>query len=568
MLRYVSRTLVAAAVAATTTACAAGMGGAGASIDRESGGRYRVLVPTLGVGAGVPAGTGESVAEDLRALISGMATHTAVSEGAMRSAASEYGIEQLDSATAVQLAEEAGVQLSLWGTIESTGAGLESDVVVVDAPSGESLVLEDVTGPDAGALAQAIFQEFQQQIQGLRTAGFCNDYLSSQQFERALENCEEALALAPRSTAALYGKATALYNLDRVEEALATYEQLLEIDPTHGDALLGAGIAAGQLGQTEEASAYLTTYMEQNPGDLTVRMRVAGDIAQAGDYQAAYAVLEPANTPENEGNIDFQQYLAQVATAAGQTVTERGDSAAAAPYFQTALGAYETVFAARPDSLDASVYRQAIAVNRELGRTNEALQLAEVATQQFAEDAGIWSVYATVLSDAGRGAEAAQALESAIEIDPELENGHIRLALLQMEAGNRQAALQSLERAAAGGNQANVARAIYSMGADALRAGQWAEAENLFEMAHGYASDDIRSDISFYWGLALYRQGEEVAQANAQTGSAAEARRALELFQQAASRLQASNNAQAAEVLGAAQEYIANQEAIIAASGG
>src|SRR5690606_8902954 len=157
-------------------------------------------------------------------------------------------------------------------------------------------------------LAAAIFGRFESSVEGIRQAAFCNDYLSSDQFDRALETCEAALAIVPSSTAALYGKATALLQLERDQEALTTYEQLLDIDPAHQDALLGAGLAASRLDRRQDAMGFYNRYMEVNPGNVQVRMTVANDIAQTGDYISAFRILEDA-IADNQDDRDFQQYL-------------------------------------------------------------------------------------------------------------------------------------------------------------------------------------------------------------------------------------------------------------------
>jgi tetratricopeptide (TPR) repeat protein len=558
MLGYVPRALLTATVALTAAACAAGAtGGSGSPDGGAGGGRYRVLIPNL-EGTG-----GDNVAKTLRSLVSNMATHTAVPESEIRGAMKKNNVAQLDEITARQLAQVMGAQLVAWGNVQQGGNGLQSDIKFIDVRSGDEIVLDDVTGSDPRSLAQAVFQGFEQKVEGIRQAVFCNDYVSSQQFERAIENCEQALAIVPTSTTALYGKATALLNLERYDEALATYKQALEVDPTHQDALLGAGLAASRQ-NLDEAAGYYTRYMELNPGDVTVRMKVAGDIAKTGDYVSAFRILQPA-AAENADNLDYQQYLAQVATAAGQKVQESGDAAAAREYFDTALPAYERVIAARPDSLDANVLRQVVAVYLAADRTNDALRVAQQATQKFDTVAGVWSTYASVLNKADRPAEEARALTRALELDPQLENGRIRLGLAHNRAGNRQAALAAFEQAAGGGNRENVAKAIFSMAADPLRRNAWSEAESLLTTAMQYAQGSTRSDVSFFLGLSRFRQGETIAKANTQ-GNPARAREAVALFQRALQPLQASNHQQAAQVLQATQQYIANQEAIIKAA--
>ncbi|HET7276063.1 MAG TPA: tetratricopeptide repeat protein [Longimicrobiaceae bacterium] len=560
MRSYVPRALLTAAIAVTAAACAAA--GAGSDLGGEAGGRYQVLVPDL-VATGATQDAADQTSEALRRLMTTMATHTSVSERALNQAMEQYEIEQLSEITARQLAQQVNVELVMWGTLASAGSGLQADVKFVDVRSGDEIVLEDVSGATPEALAQAIFTQFEQSVEGIRQAAFCNDYLSSQQFERALETCEAALAIVPRSTTALYGKATALLELDRGEEALAVYDELLEIDPAHENALLGAGLAASQLGR-ENAMDYYTRFLEINPGNVQVRMTIANDIAQTGDYISAFRVLETA-IAENQDNVEFQQYLFSIATAAGNRAQELEDEAQAQELFQAALAAYEIGYA-DATNLDASTLRNVIAVNNALGRTEQAIQVAQQATMQFDTVASIWSQYATVLQDSERYAEAAEALTRVIELDPDYTDAYVRRALAYMESGQTQAARADLDVAASKGNRANVATIFFSMGGEALSSNNFAEAAELLSTAHSYAEGDRKSEISFYWGYALYKQGESIAKANVQ-GNVADARRALALFERALPLVNASNNPQAATVADAARQYIANQQAIISAGG-
>lgn len=567
MLRYVPRALLGAVVAFAAAACGAAAGGgtASAPTDGGAGGRYRILVPALEVQGAQPQ-VGENVANSLRGLIAGMPRHTSVPAGELRNAMRQHNVAQLDPITARQLAQLMNAQLVAWGTVQPGGEGLQATVRFTDVASGDEIVVENATGANPRQLAQAIYQDLEQKIEGVLLAGFCADYLASQQYEQALQNCERALQIVPTSTAALYGQATALFHLDRFEESLATYERLLQVDPTHQDALLGAGLAASQLERADQALGYYRRYMELNPGDVTVRMKVAGDIAQTGDVISAYRILEPA-IAENQDNLDFQQYLAQVATQAGLRATEQQGANAGREYFEIAARAYQRVIAERGDALDAAVLRQAIAVSTELGRMDEALRLAQQATQRFPQDAGVWSQYATVLSRANRYAEEARALTRLIEIDPQFENVYIRRALAYQRAGNRQQALADFERAAQGGNRQVVAQAILQMASAPLQAERWQEAQSLLQTAQQYATGETRDQVNFFLGYAIYKQAEAIARANTQ-GQAAQAQRALQLFQQALQPLQNSNDARARQVLDAARQYIENQQAIIQAARG
>jgi tetratricopeptide (TPR) repeat protein len=568
MFRFVPRAMLGAVVAVTAAACAAGGAEpANGPAGGDTGGRFRILVPTFEA-QGVQPRQAESVANDLRAIIYNQATHhTAVPVREIQGAQRQHGVAELDAITARQLAQVMNAQLVTWGSVQPGGEGLVANMTVTSVATGDQFEIEGATGANPRQLAQAIFASLNERLQGILMAGNCQDFLSTQEFDRALDNCRRALQVLPNNTAALYGAATALFHMEQFEESLQHYQQLLEVDPAHQDGLLGAGLAASRLERGQEALGFYNRYLELNPGDVQVRMAVSGQIVEAGDVVSAFRILQPA-IQDNADNVDFQQYLAQVATAAGQRAAEQGGGEAAArEYYDTALRAYERVFAARGDELEAPVMRQAIAVNLELGRTDEALRLAQQATQRFPQDAGVWAQYASVLNRAGRAGEEVRALTRLIEIDAQFENAYIRRALAYQRAGNRQQALADFERAAQVGDRALVGQAIFGMAADELRRERWAEAEGLLATAAQYAAPNIRGEISFFRGLAAFRQGERIARANTQ-GRPDPARQALQFFNQAIPHLQASNNPQAAQVLSATRQYIENQEAIIQAARG
>lgn len=552
MRRFVPRALLTAFVAVSAACSAAG---AGVDPGGDLGGRYLVMIPNL------EGPSGAEVANELRAHVTEMATHAAINDRAVRSAMSEYDLDELNEITARQLAQQIRAQLVSWGAVTQGGAGLEADIRFIDTRSGDEIAIEDATGATPAELAASIFSRFETSVEGIRQAAFCNDYLSSDQYDRALETCEAALAIVPSSTAALYGKATALLQLERNQESLDVYEQLLDIDAAHQDALLGAGLAASRLDNRDAAMGFYNRYMEVNPGNVQVRMTVANDIAQTGDYISAFRILEPAVADEAE-NADFQQYLFSIATAAGQRAQEL-NSPEANEIFSVALSAYEAGFAGE-DDLDASALRQAIAVNNALGRDAEAQRLAQQATQRFPDDAQVWSQYATVLSTADDHSGAAQALTRVIQIDADYENAYIRRAQAHLRSGQRQQAMSDLEQAAQRGDRQNVAQVLLALGSESLNANNFDDAATVLQAANEYAEGQQRNQIRFFWGYALYKQGEAIARNNTQ-GAVQPAQRALEIFRRVPTLIQGTGHNDAPAVLAATEQFIANQEAIIRA---
>ena len=567
MRRFVPRAIMGAALVVSAAACAAGTATSGGSTGGDAGGRFQVMIPDPAVQGSVAPRDAERVAGRVRSLVSDMTTHTAVDLGIIRSAMEQYGVTSLDSTQARQLAQQLNAQNVLWLSIGQGGAGLTADAQFIDVASGDAVRLNDVSAPDANELANAIFSEIQTSIGGLRQASLCNEQVAGSQYDLALATCDSALAVVPTSTAALYGKATALLQLERHEDALGAYEQLLELDSDHQDGLLGAGLAASELDRSDEASGYYDRYLQLNPGNPQVRMTVASRIANTGDFVSAYKVLEPTiSAPENVNNPEFQRYLFGLATAAGTQVATDESEDAARPYYETALQAYGRAFASDSIQPDVSQIRQAIAVNVGLGNTEEALSIAREATVQYDTVASVWYQYGSALVEAGQHAEAVQVFTRVAELDPDFENVYIRRGMAYLEAGQRQQALADLQRAAQAGNQADVARVLFAEANKMNTEGRFAEAESLFEQSAQYADAELKPQATFFQGYMLFRQGDAIARANS-TGALAEARQALDFFQRAKPLLESGTNPQKAQIVAGVDQYIAHQQAVIQAAG-
>ncbi len=552
MRSFVPRAALFAALTATVAGCAAGAGN-GVALGSDTGGRYLVMIPSF------PGPQGESVANELRGLVTNMATHAALSDRDVRAQMAEYELTELNEISARQLASIIGVQLVAWGEVRENGAGLEANVKFVDSRSGDEINVEGVAGATPIDLSSAIFASFERSVEGIRQASFCNDYLSSNQYEQALQNCESALAIVPTSGSALYGKATALLNLDRNQEALATYNQLLQVDPAHQDALLGAGLAASRLTQSQEAMGYYRRYLEINPGSADVRMTVANDIAQTGDYVSAFRVLElgAADAADNES---FQGYLFQMGAAAGRALREQGDSVQSREVLTSTYQAYERGYGSS-DEVEIEVTQRVVEVLASLGRGEEAIAIADRALATNPRDAQLMSVYATALREAGRGEEEVSMLSRLLEVEPEHETALIRRAQAHIRLNNRQAAITDLERYAQRDAQ-TAAQVLYNMGATDAQGQRWEAAAAILEIAHRHGTGSVRSDAAYLWGASTLQQALGVARANT-TGNVQQFEQTIRLIQRSLELLQSSQNASAGQYIAPAQELLANQQGLL-----
>jgi tetratricopeptide (TPR) repeat protein len=566
------RALVAAGLTFLLAACAVGDPAPLAPPPGTEGGRFRVLVPAFSA-EGVSQRDADVIARELRSRIDAdMLTHRPVPESELRNIMRHQPADLPTETFIRQAAGRVNAPVIFFGNVRQAAGGVEVEGRLIDAGSGDELALGPVSGADPQSAGAALFATFQQTMEGIIAARACNQRLISQQYQEALEFCERAVRIVPESPAALYGLATAYLHLERHEEAYGLFQRQLEIDPEFGlevdnefragVGLLGAGFVASHLGRPDAVS-YYRRYLGLNPDALDVRMRVAGEIAATGDHISAFEVLSPElDGEEAVGRIDVQQYGGQLATSAGQRAVERDGAAAGRPFFEAALRYYGRVMEVQGDDLDVDVLRSIAAVNLNLNRTAEAIRVAELATRRAPESSTVWAQYGDILRQANRHADAVQAYGRVISLNPDHEGIYVRRGMARLAAGQRQAGLADLEQAAQRGSRDQVAQVIFGLAANELRASNWAAAASLLQTAHGYASGAQRNQIAFQWGVALYRQGEAIARANTRDDPA-QARRALDFFRQAIPRLNESGDAQAPAIAAAAQQYIANQEAII-----
>jgi tetratricopeptide (TPR) repeat protein len=202
--------------------------------------------------------------------------------------------------------------------------------------------------------------------------------------------------------------------------------------------------------------------------------------------------------------------------------------------YDRALGYFEEVFAAKPDSANPTMLRNMLAAYRKLERTEEALDFGQRAIAAHGDDAQLLSAYADVLNQAGRRAEAVAMLDRVVQIDPQYAVG-ARRAIWLLEADDLSGARAALEGAIQRNEMDdqtvdNVAKQILLRGyTSKSQARQFQAAIPYFEMAKEYARTPLtRAMASFFHGHAVYSMADELAKP--QTKASAE--RTLPMFRQ------------------------------------
>ncbi len=434
-------------------------------------GRFRVLIPDFEALQGANDDFGKDAAKELRELINTLATHQSIEKKEIEQNLKRFKMkmEELDCIRTRQLASQIDAQVALCASYtEATKDQFVVNASFWDIAGGEEFKVEQTQGvrKQEEDAARSMFDQFDRYVQQIRFAQFCAEYAQSQQWDNALRNCDQALELNPNAAGTRYQRARILYDSERYPEALEELERVLELNQFHEGALQLAGWISAAEGQDDQARDYYGKYLELNPSNASVRMKIAYDLAQAGDPVGAMQFIqvgldvdpENADLWEQYGGFAFSAALEIQQTSGIGAENGGGVAPEAVEYFRKAIEAYEKVFAVKGADTPVGHLRNIIAAYVQLNDLQSAITMAERALETHSQEDAIWSIYADALQRTDRLDDAIAALDRVKEINPSYPNVSLRQGNWLIQAGRVQDAVAVLREAVAGdSNQADVA---------------------------------------------------------------------------------------------------------------
>jgi tetratricopeptide (TPR) repeat protein len=543
--RLVALAFVAAtAVAPALTAPASAQTPPGQS---SAGTAFKVLVHSLD-NKNDPKNTrfGEKVADLVRKGIAPMATHTPVAEKDVQAALKKLNVlpQNYDCTTARQLAlrAEMKAQVVMCGEYESNPAG--GYKVTANFYTTEEAISFDVLPFDAASetdAANTIVTQFKSYVRQLQLASYCQQNVQAELWQDALDKCNEALQMNPRSRTSLYFRATALLKLNKPEEALAGYQKVLEINPIDTDAMRSAGSVAAQLGKSDVAMKYFRDYLQLNPGDEQVMLTIANDLNKGGDAVAAAKFLEEQLKGDTT-NYALQgvigNYWMVAASGNAKSTATDAQKAEAKGQFASALTYYTRILnnlpAAKvePKSLD-DLYRYMMQAYTLSGQPEKAAALTAAAFANDSSTAATFIVGADALNRSGKSAEAIAALEKAAIKDPTQKVSYQKAALA-LVSGNLDDIVKYAKAAAAEGASDDQMDALAMQLVSEGQKKSGSERGAWFDAARSIAKGDKPGAMANYFeGSNLYQQAAALIPKAPKVISKSDARTALSLLQRA-----------------------------------
>jgi tetratricopeptide (TPR) repeat protein len=514
----------------------------------EAQGRMRVLVPTFDNGQGGTSREGGRLADQVRRQINELPTHAPLEEKAWKDALKKYDLNERDMTclTWRQLAIREtgmGAGLVMCGVYDESTGMVSGEFAPTDG--SDPFEVPAFRFESREQAAAHIVEAFQTYTRQLSLVQYCDEHIRSQNWQQALDMCNQAVELNPQSKSAHYARGSALLNMDRPEEALAAFQQVLDIDPIHTEALLAAGYTAAKLNRQDVSQRYFHEYLAMNPGNVQVRLTIATRLANEGDPAGALKLVEEA-TAEPDATAQMFQYAGHFAMNAGLALNAAGGPATgevneATEFFRKAITNYERAISMEPDSLDASVERNLMLAYRNVGNVDKALEIGQRITAT-GDDAQAMSVYADVLKDAGRVDDALATLRRAAQLDPEMSL-NARMGVLLLDAGRLDEASAAFKRALERNEMQaaqveTIAQQMAVKGFNATQQGRFQESLPFYAAAREIGkSERTVGMINFFHGYTLLKQGEPIIK---EGNNAAAGRRAKPLFEQARTLLQSA----------------------------
>ncbi|UCG76541.1 MAG: tetratricopeptide repeat protein [Gemmatimonadota bacterium] len=567
----------------------------------------KVLVAPLTTGEGVDKKFGERVAREVAKSLEDFDAIEPLEEDEVETALKRFGLEDqvLTPIQWRQLAGQLKADLVMVGSADLQGTAVHVRATFVQSRSGEELEIPDFSvGGDGGSEARdasrRIIEAFDAQVAYLKALQFCQEYLAANQFEDALRNCSQAVEMRSDAIQALYFYGRTLMGLERWEEAAPHLERVVSADAGKEEALQSLAFVHAQLGNTDRATELYRQYLDFNPDDAEVRLNIAFNLAQAGDYDAAIQILEDGLSRDDQ-NAAMWQYLGNVALAKATASAEGGngggtvqDSAAA----QTALTAYRRYVDLETEAIEASIVLNAMKAYLAMGdaaggfelsqRVKEELEATtdpvtgegasvttpagnqlEVANVTDADRATFWALRSDMLAEMNRLDEAVRELGYALEIDPSYPNGYLKRGILHLQSGApMETTLADFQRAVDAGTDADViASQLLARGYnDHFKQGQIAQAIRMFQAGLDFAaSANTRNQLNFFIGYGIYQQAVAIDESNP-SEECGPAQRALQRFQQVPGFIRQAGDVQRSsqtQILEATDTYIFRQEQIV-----
>jgi tetratricopeptide (TPR) repeat protein len=363
--------------------------------------------------------------------------------------------------TAKLLAQQLRADEYMEGTINRGGDGfvLTGNMVLT---RNNNLVqpIGTFTGNRMLDVATAFSREFKEARKQLEPTQACENSIREGNLDQARQHARTAISAYAKSTLGRLCLINALAEDSASSDSIvALAQEVLQIDSNSRLALLYSARAHAAANDTTRAVETYTKLISLDPTNIPLQTEVVNYLAAAGNARGAIPIIEAA-VEANPGDPDllrlrFLIYLTvrewKQAIASGEDLLATDTAATDTLFFQRLAIAYAT------DS-----------------QPQKASEITARGVAKYAENAGLWSLHARMLKNAGQLQQSADAARRALQISPANSAGWLALADVLVEMQQPDSAVSALRSAVQYSDstaKAQIAQRLLIIGNQAYRAG-------------------------------------------------------------------------------------------------
>jgi tetratricopeptide (TPR) repeat protein len=424
-----------------------------------------------------------------------------------------------DRVTAKLLAQQLRADEYLEGTINKGGDGYVLTANMVLTRNNNMVQpLGTFSGGRLLDVATAFSREFKEARKQLEPGLACENAIRDGNLTQARQHAVQSIQAYPKATLGRLCLINALVeDSASADSVVMLAKEVLQLDSNSRLALLYSARAQAIAGDTTAAVETYTKLISLDPTNVPLQTEVVNYLANAGNARSAIPIIEQA-VIDNPGDPDllrlrFLIYLTvrewKQAIASGEDLLSTDTAATDTLFFQRLAIAYAT------DS-----------------QPQKASEITARGVAKYAQNAGLWSLHARMLKNAGQLQPSADAARRALAISPQNAAGWLALAdvLVEMQQPDSAVgALRSATQYADSASKAQIAQRLLIIGNQQYRAGNASQnredflrAVQILAVADTAASEpSVRpllgqtfAQIKFLYGVAAFQVAASAAQEN------------------------------------------------------
>ena len=398
-----------------------------------------------------------------------------------------------------------------------TGVKVEARLILArDQNLGQPLPVVEVGRVEQAAAA--ISKSYQSAREQLAAEKQCYTLFREGKNAEAVAQARSALGKYPNGTIAMVCMANAYSAAKQQDSVVAVAERIIAIDPRNIPALRHLA-EIYQAKNDPKAVPILTRLMAADPGNDKLREDVITLLVRANKAATAVPIVEEA-LAQNPGDPKTLNLAWRLYFAANQ--------------FDKALNIGEEMIRADTALADSTYFFRSAAAASSVNPARAA-QIVSQGLAKFPNSSSLLVVQANTLSKAGQNAQALQAINRALAVNPKVENGYAQKILILTSMNVPDSVLNTIRTAqAAGVDKKTLGQLALKMGSDSYKAGNASKNRTDLARAVQFLSlaDQLEPSASakFLSGASSFLIGQSAVTEAQDTKSCTLARLAKESF--------------------------------------